>query len=153
MQLLGRCLSRAVDSGTRKIRWNCRNLSCGRFAPVGDRNGGIYPVACVAPWVAAPIFGARGRGRTVRGYFAPSTIITTMVSPISRAIFVSKIHKSSCWRRDQIGVACLGPGRCSARRDFADKGLMCIRNVIVSYLIYLAIVLVLCDRQTNCQSL
>lgn len=103
------------------------------------------PVACVAPWVAAPIFGAPwARVGLFVAILAPSTIITTMVSPISRAIFVSKIPQIKLLA-DVIKLvlpvlALVG----AAHAEISlTRGLMWYSGmVIVSYLIYLAIVLV-----------
>jgi O-antigen/teichoic acid export membrane protein len=104
------------------------------------------PIACVAPFVAVPIFGAPwSRVGLFITILTPSTIIATMVSPISRAMLVSKIPQIKLLA-DVIKLvlpvlALVGaahfPGASLAKSLMFYSGM-----VGVCYLIYFGIVLV-----------
>jgi O-antigen/teichoic acid export membrane protein len=104
------------------------------------------PVACVAPFAAVPIFGAPwSRVGQFVAILAPSTIVMTMVSPVSRAMLVSKIPQIKLLAdvvRLVLPVFAL-VGAAHLPEVSLTKSLMFYSGmVIVSYLIYLGIVLV-----------
>lgn len=110
------------------------------------------PVACLAPFVAVPIFGAAwSKVGLMVAILAPSTVVTTMVSPISRAIIVSKIPQIKLVA-DVVKLvfpvlALIGAGHFFGAS--LTKSLMFYSGmVIVSYLIYLGLILV-SVRPTN----
>jgi lipopolysaccharide exporter len=103
------------------------------------------PVACVAPFVAVPIFGAPwSRVGLLVTILAPSTIVTTMVTPVSRAMLVSRIPQVKLLA-DVVKLvlpvlALVGAARLPEAS--LTKSLMFYSGmVVVSYLTYLGIVL------------
>jgi O-antigen/teichoic acid export membrane protein len=104
------------------------------------------PVACLAPFVAAPIFGAQWlRVGEFIAILSPSTIIATMVSPVSRAILMSRIPQIKLLADivkliiPIVGLALSAylPGASVTKSLLWYSGL-----VAISYLIYLGIVLI-----------
>jgi O-antigen/teichoic acid export membrane protein len=104
------------------------------------------PVACVAPFVAVPIFGAPwSRVGQFIAILAPSTIVATMVNPISRAILVSKIPQIKLLAdvvKLVLPVLAL-IGAAHLPEASLTKSLMLYSGMVgVSYLIYLGVILI-----------
>jgi O-antigen/teichoic acid export membrane protein len=104
------------------------------------------PVACVAPFVAVPIFGGPwSRVGQFVAILAPSTIVTTMVSPISRAMLVSKIPQIKLLAdvvKLVLPVLALVAAAHFPEASLTKSLIFYSGMVVVSYLIYFGIVLV-----------
>ena len=104
------------------------------------------PVACESPFVAVPIFGAPwSRVGQFVAILAPSTIITTMVSPISRAMLVSKIPQIKLLAdvvKLVLPILALVGAAHLPEASLTKSLVFYSGTVVVCYLIYFAIVLV-----------
>jgi lipopolysaccharide exporter len=109
--------------------------------------GAVYlPVACLAPFLSVPIFGAPwARVGTLVAILSPATIIVVAVSPITRAMFLSKIPQIKLIA-DVIKLGLPAAGLIAGSRLGEDSLTMSVVYYSVmlglSYLAYFAIVLV-----------
>jgi lipopolysaccharide exporter len=103
------------------------------------------PVACLAPFLSAPIFGAPwSRVGGLVAILSPATIIMVSVSPITRAMFQSKIPQIKLVADlIKLGLPALGLIGGFQLGGTLTKSIVCYSLMVsVSYAAYFAIVLV-----------